>query len=66
MLRTEKEVRLAPSNHEGSPRRDFPTQNDLFADVRSAVESKFQQMEQTHDRIRAQELASRLAGDTVR
>ena len=56
-----KEVRLIPSGHEGPAQRALEASHDLFIDVRSTVESQFRQMEQAHDRIRAEELAARLA-----
>jgi hypothetical protein len=65
MARSDKKTRLSP-DQESSPRRDLVSETNLFADVRSAVESKFQQMEQAHDRIRAEELASRLPENTGR
>jgi hypothetical protein len=61
----DKEDRLIPSGHEGSARRATEPPDDLFTDVRSTVESQFRQMEQAHDRIRTEELASRLATHTI-
>ena len=60
-----KEVRLIPSGHEGPAQRALEPPQDLFIDVRSTVESQFRQMEQAHDRIRAEELAARLAPQTA-
>lgn len=62
---TDKEDRLIPSGQEGSARRALEAPHDLFPDVRLTVESQFRQMEQAHDRIRAEELATRLAAHTI-
>lgn len=65
MAMSDKEVRLNSRGREGSPRRVLEAQDDLNTDVRSTVESQFQQMEQAHDRIRIEELAARLATHTI-
>lgn len=57
-----KEVRLVPSRQEDSVQLAVKAQLDT--DVRSTVESQFRQMEQAHDRIRAEELTARLADQT--
>ncbi len=56
----DKKVSLIPSGHEGPAQRSLESPR-ARTDVRSTVESQFRQMEQTHDRIRAEELAARLA-----
>lgn len=61
----DKEVRLIPSGHQESAQRALEGPSEPFADVRSTVQSQFRQMEQAHDRIRAEELAARLAAHTV-
>lgn len=61
----DKEVSLIPSGHEGPEQRALEPPRDLYPDVRSTVESQFRQMEQAHDRIRAEELAARLAAHTI-
>lgn len=65
MAMNDKEVRLIPSGQEGSAERTLEAPHVLFTDVRSTVESQFRQMEQAHDRIRAEELAARLAAHTI-
>lgn len=65
MAMNDKEVRLIPSGQEGSAQRALEAPHVLFTDVRSTVESQFRQMEQAHDRIRAEELAARLAAPTI-
>jgi hypothetical protein len=65
MKMNDKEVRLSPSGQEGSAKRAIEVQNNPFSDVRSTVESQFRQMEQAHDRIRAEELAARLDAHTI-
>lgn len=65
MAMNNEEVRLLPNSREGSAQRVHEGPNDLFADVRSTVESQFRQMDQAHDRIRAEELAARLGDHTV-
>ena len=64
MTMSHKQVRLVPTRQEDSAPRAVEAPHDLLTDVRSTVESQFQQMEQAHDRIRAEELTSRLAGHT--
>lgn len=61
----DKEVRLRPSGHEDSAQRALKAPPESFTDVRSTVESQFRQMEQAHDRIRAEELAARLSANTI-
>lgn len=61
MTMSDKEVRLIPRGQADSTPRAPEPSHDVFADVRSTVESQFRQMEQAHARIRAQELAVRLA-----
>ena len=61
----DKEVRLIPGGHEGAAQSALEAPHELFTDVRSTVESQFRQMEQAHDRIRAEELAARLAAHTI-
>ena len=56
----DKKVSLIPSGHEAPAQRSLESPR-ARTDVRSTVESQFRQMEQTHDRIRAEELAARLA-----
>ena len=65
MAMNDKEVRLIPSGQEGSAQRAREAPHVLFTDVRSTVESQFLQMEQAHDRIRAEELAARLAAHSI-
>jgi len=65
MAMNDEEVRLLPKGREGSAQRVHEGLNYVFADVRSTVESQFRQMEQAHDRIRAEELAARLGDHTV-
>lgn len=65
MAMNDEEVRLIPSGGEGPAQRIHEGPNDLFAAVRSTVESQFRQMEQAHDRIRAEALAARLGDQTV-
>ncbi|MFN2513158.1 MAG: hypothetical protein ABR568_17260 [Pyrinomonadaceae bacterium] len=60
----DKKVSLIPSGHEGPAQRALETPHGR-TDVRSTVESQFRQMEQTHDRIRAEELAARLAAHNL-
>lgn len=43
-----------------SPNQAIKSRNASAEDVRSKVEQQFSLMEQTHDRIRMQELATRL------
>ncbi|MCM3903328.1 MAG: hypothetical protein ND866_16625 [Pyrinomonadaceae bacterium] len=62
---SDKEVRLFPERHEGSAQRARQASPNVVEDVRSTVESQFRQMEQVHDRIRAEELATRLAEHTI-
>lgn len=57
----DKEVGLIPSGQDGSEQQALEAPHDLVTDVRSTVESQFRQMEQAHDRIRAEELTTRLA-----
>ena len=64
MAMSHKEVRLVPSRQEDSAQRAVEAPHDLLTDVRSTVESQFRQMEQAHDRIRAEELTARLAEHT--
>ena len=61
MTMNDKEVRLIPREQSGSTLRSTELSHDMLSDVRSTVESQFRQMEQAHDRIREEELASRLA-----
>ena len=61
----DKEVRLIPSGHEGPAQRAREVPQRPLTDVRSTVESQFRQMEQAHDRIRAEELAARLSANTI-
>lgn len=65
MTMDDKEVRLIPRSQEGSAQQALEATNFLFLDVRSTVESQFRQMEQAHDRIRAEELAARLAASPI-
>jgi hypothetical protein len=65
MAINDNEVRLIPSGQKGSAERAVEAPHVLFTDVRSTVESQFQQMEQAHDRIRAEELAARLPAHTI-
>jgi hypothetical protein len=65
MAMNDEEVRLLPNGREAAAHRVHEGPNDLLADVRSSVESQFRQMEQVHDRIRAEELAARLGSRTV-
>lgn len=60
MLRSEKEVHLIPGNSELSIPKAVESSQVLIRDVRSTVEREFRQMEQVHDRIRNEELATRL------
>ena len=53
----DKEVRLCPGGQEASAHGPWKLHMTSLADVRSTVESQFRQMEQAHDRIRAEELA---------
>lgn len=62
MAKNDEEIRLSPSGQDVSARRTLQDPHDLSTDVRSTVESQFRRMEQAHDRIRAEELAARLAG----
>jgi hypothetical protein len=52
------EARLIKVSEEGFAQRE--REDISWTEVRSTVESQFQQMEQAHDRIRAQELGARL------
>ncbi len=61
----DNDVRLLPEGHEGSAQRAREASPDVVTDVRSTVELQFRQMEQDHDRIRAQELAARLAEQMI-
>jgi hypothetical protein len=61
MAMNDKELRKIPSGQEIPRQRPLKPPHDVFTDVRSTVESQFRQMEQAHDRIRAEELAARLA-----
>ncbi len=65
MRTKDKEVHLIPRGQEGSAQRALEAPDVLFADVRSTVESQFRQMEHAHDRIRAEELAARLAAHSI-
>jgi len=65
MAMNDKEVRLIPNSQKDSSMRALEAPPVVFADVRSTVESRFLQMEQAHDRIRAEELAARLAAHTM-
>jgi len=60
MTMSDMEVRLLPEG-QGSAQRAQQASPRVVEDVRSTVESQFRQMEQVHDRIRAEELAARLA-----
>jgi len=52
------EARLIKVSEEGFAQRE--REDISLTEVRSTVESQFQQMEQAHDSIRAQELGARL------
>jgi len=65
MAMNDKEGRLIPNSQKDSSMRALEAPHVVFADVRSTVESRFLQMEQAHDRIRAEELAARLAAHTM-
>lgn len=65
MSMSDKEVRLIPKSQKNSSMRASEVPHVVFADVRLTVESRFLQMEQVHDRIRAEELAIRLAAQTM-
>lgn len=65
MAMSEDEVRSIPRGREVSIHSALEAPDDLSGDVRSTVESQFRQMEQTHDRIRAEELAARLTEPTI-
>ena len=60
MLRSDKEVHLIPGNSELSIPNAIESSQVRVPDVRSTVEKEFRQMEQVHDRIRSEELATRL------
>ena len=60
MLRNDKEVHLTPRNSELSIPHAVESSQVLVPDVRSTVEREFRQMEQVHDRIRSEKLATRL------
>lgn len=60
MLRSDKEVHLIPGNSELPIPNAIESSQVRVPDVRSAVEREFRQMEQVHDRIRSEELATRL------
>lgn len=60
MLRNDKEIHLMPRNSELSIPNAVESSQVLLPDVRSTVEREFRQMEQVHDRIRSEELATRL------
>jgi hypothetical protein len=61
----DKEVGSIPNGQDGSAQQVLESPHDLFTDVRSTVESQFRQMDQTHDRIRSEELTARLAEHTT-
>ena len=65
MAMYDKEARLIPSGRDGSAQQALEAPHDLVQDVRSTVENQFRQMEQTHDRIRAEELTARLSEQTI-
>jgi len=57
---------LIPSGQNGSAAQQaLEAPHDLDADVRSTVETQYRQMEQAHDRIRAEELTTRLAENAI-
>jgi hypothetical protein len=60
MLRSDKEAHLIPGNSELSIPNEIESSQVRVPDVRSTVEREFQQMEKLHDRIRSEELATRL------
>jgi hypothetical protein len=60
MATRQKKVRSIPSGQESSAVRAAEAPTDLVPDVRSTVETHFRQMDEAHDRIRAQELTARL------
>ena len=60
MLRNDKEIHLMAGNSELSIPNAVESSQVLLPDVRSTVEREFRQMEQVHDRIRSEELATRL------
>lgn len=60
MLRKDKEVHLISGNSELSMPNGVESSQVLVPDVRSIVEREFRHMEQVHDRIRSEELATRL------
>ena len=61
----DKEAGLIPSDQNGPAQRALEAPHDLCTEVRSTVESQFRQMDQAHDRIRAEELTARLAELTI-
>ncbi|MBA3356093.1 MAG: hypothetical protein H0U18_09205 [Pyrinomonadaceae bacterium] len=65
MAMNDEEVCLSPNSQKDFSMRALEAPHVLFADVRSTVEGRFLQMEQAHDRIRAEELAARLAAHTL-
>ena len=66
MVLNDSELRLNSNRQEGTAQRTLETPHVLFPDVRSTVESQFQQMERAHDRIRVEELTARLGEHSSR
>ena len=61
----DKELGLIPSDEDLSAQQALEAPDKFSTDVRSTVQSQFRQMDQEHDRIRAEELTARLAGHTI-